>query len=1376
MAQVLIGIAINTGLALLQRALMPDTNVEGSRLKEAQVTSSTEGVAIARLFGRMRMGGNLFWATKYLETVTTTSTKSGKGGGPSTNTTSYTYSVSFAIGLCEGAANTQMGRVWADGKLLDTSKYTIRFYPGSTTQTPDSFMETIEGAGRVPAYRGLCYMMFEQFPLAEFGNRIPNISVEVIKPLETATADDLEELIECVAVGPGTGEFATATTAYVKDNGRGLATSENTHNSDNIPDFTSSIDTLQASAPNVATVMLTAAWFTSDLRAGSATVKPKVQFGLRSFYTSADLADQSVETDIGTFLKVTNNDASSQVVDIRDATGAVVSTFTLAAATSRQYRCVSAGIHRVLGVTVSAGAVDSGALLQLDVYQNESITPYDWKVSGLERDDALEVAADVDGNPLFGGTPADRAIYEAIVDLTARGIVVSFCPIILCDQVEGNGLTDPYGGAEQAALPWRGRITCNPAPGQPSTPDTTATAATQVNAFFGSAAASDIGTGSDGLPTWTGSASEWGYRRMVLHYAKLCALAGGVGSFLLGSQLKGLTQVRSDTANTFPAVAALVTLAADVAAILPSAQLSYSADWTEYGAYVPPGSPLELRWPLDSLWASANIDIVCIEYFAPMSDWRDGTTHLDYSATVTNPYDLDYLKSNIEGGEFYDWTYADDAARDAQTRTPITDTAYSKPWVYRPKDIRNWWSRAHYTRSAAGTQSGSPTSWVASSKPLGFTPFGCPAVNKGTNQPSVAYDINSSESAFPHYSNQSRDDLIQRRCLEAMIQYWRDNSPVGMLSTDSMVVAGWDVRPYPAFPSFSAVWPDAPNWRTGHWITGRLGLVSLALLVEDMCELAGLDRTTDLDTTGLYGSSAVVRGYLLDKIMAPREMIEPLMTAFNFDSSESGGRIKFFLRANATPVALTTDQLVSEDNNLGGYSITKSQVTELPKVVKLSFYDEGRDYDTASVNGSKGVGNSLNVASIDLPLVFDTAYAQALADTMVHEAWTSRDKAELALPPSLLLVDPGDLLNITIKARDFSFRVVGIEGGEYRKVEAASFDVSVFDFLDFAAGGGSSGAITVYGESFVVFMDMPLTVGDEVRPWAPRALAYQSPWPGTVNVFEDDDAGGFDLDTQITVPSSFGVLVEPLYSADPFCFTAGTITVEMFSDTQLLSTTDLAVLNGANTIAIRNEDGLWEFIQFATATLVGTRKYELTRLIRGQLGSEGQMRDPHSVGSLVVYMGGSSFYPVDQTTDQIDIENTFRSGPAPLPMADARYQEQAVTSLGIGLWPYAPVQQEAVRDGSGVTFSWLRRTRYSGDTWPTGEPPLNEESEAYEVDVMDGTTVLRTLTSTTNSVLYAAADETADFGGAQTSIKIRVYQMSATVGRGFPGESTVVVT
>ena len=173
---------------------------------------------------------------------------------------------------------------------------------------------------------------------------------------------------------------------------------------------------------------------------------------------------------------------------------------------------------------------------------------------------------------------------------------------------------------------------------------------------------------------------------MVLHYADLAEEAGGVQGFILGSELVGLTRVRS-ASGVYPAVARLRALAAEVRAILrASTKIVYAADWTEYGAHVLDGGG-EVRFPLDPLFADDDIDAVGIDYYPPISDWRDGPNHADLAA-ARSVYDVDYLRGRLGSGEAFDWYYATSSERNAQTRRPITDGAYGKPWVFRAEGSR----------------------------------------------------------------------------------------------------------------------------------------------------------------------------------------------------------------------------------------------------------------------------------------------------------------------------------------------------------------------------------------------------------------------------------------------------------------------------------------------------------------------------------------------------------------------------------------------------------------------------------------------------------------------------------------------------------------
>jgi len=161
--------------------------VEGPRLGDLSVTSSAYGAPMAAGFGTIRMGGNIIWA-RPIEEVKTSKKKGGKGGGPAVTTNTYTYFGSFAVSFGEGEAEDVL-RIWADGKLvfdkrsnaevINKNGLKFRFYAGSDTQTPDSLIVLDKGEAETPAYRGQCYIVFDRLPLADFGNRIPVITAEI---------------------------------------------------------------------------------------------------------------------------------------------------------------------------------------------------------------------------------------------------------------------------------------------------------------------------------------------------------------------------------------------------------------------------------------------------------------------------------------------------------------------------------------------------------------------------------------------------------------------------------------------------------------------------------------------------------------------------------------------------------------------------------------------------------------------------------------------------------------------------------------------------------------------------------------------------------------------------------------------------------------------------------------------------------------------------------------------------------------------------------------------------------------------------------------------------------------------------------------------
>jgi hypothetical protein len=732
--------------------------------------------------------------------------------------------------------------------------------------------------------------------------------------------------------------------------------------------------------------------------------------------------------------------------------------------------------------------------------------PFDWRVNGVDRAGAAVVSR-IDGSPAYGGTPADRAVLQAIAELKRRGLKVTLYPFVLMDVLADNALADPYGGARQGAYPWRGRITCHPAAGRPGSPDKTAAAGAQVSAFFGAATAGQFGA-ADGLPTYGGPAGDWGLRRMLLHYAKLAQLAGGVDGFILGSELRGLTTVRDGT-SSYPAVTALKSLAAQVRALLgPTTKLGYAADWSEYFGHQPNDASGDVWFHLDPLWSDANIDFVGVDFYPPMADWRDGDDHLD--AGQGGPRDLDYLRANLTGGEGFDWFYASDAARAAQIRAPITDGAYAEPWVFRPKDLASWWGRQHFNRPG-GVRAATPTAWVPRSKPLRLVEFGCGAVDKGANAPNLFVDAKSAESALPPFSDGTRDDVGQRRALEAVLAHLADpaTNPVSPVYGGPMIEGAsawcWDARPFPDFPARSAVWADGTNWTLGHWLNGRAGIAPLPELVKALAQRAGV--TLD---PGEAGGSVV--GYVIDRPMRLRDALAPLLEAFALDPVERQDGVALAGRSGVAALNLGDDDLAWPEDRDAPLATGRALAAPV-QALRLRFIDAARDYQTGSVIVRRESGEG--GADLDAPLVLAAAEARAVAERLLASADPREATVHLS-PLAALRLEPGDRLAL----ESATWRVTRIDLDEHPRAQLAPVAdaVRVGGDLDWSPAAPRE----VPGPPVLHVLDLP-GQADE-RPLVAVAV---SPWRA-FDVHAGVGVEALRVRTPAAVPATVGVTLSDL--------------------------------------------------------------------------------------------------------------------------------------------------------------------------------------------------------------------------------------------------------
>ena len=263
------------------------------KIKDAKMQTSTYGRLIPEIFGNTRVSGNIIWSSPII------TIKRNGTGMPIVDKLSSILSVSaqsvqvrcsFAIALGVGMVDS-VNAIYADGNMLNLSSIDYTFYNGSEIQQPNSVIQSYIGPENTPAFRGLAYIVFEDFKLEEYNGRIPNLSFDVsrYKMLRSPNTIAPEDLVTGVNLIPGSGHFVYDTKVqyqYKLGSLSGYSANYrisqneviNQNNNEGKSDFELSIDHLKRDMPNVQWVSIVFTWFTNSLDLSSTEVYPAYEF------------------------------------------------------------------------------------------------------------------------------------------------------------------------------------------------------------------------------------------------------------------------------------------------------------------------------------------------------------------------------------------------------------------------------------------------------------------------------------------------------------------------------------------------------------------------------------------------------------------------------------------------------------------------------------------------------------------------------------------------------------------------------------------------------------------------------------------------------------------------------------------------------------------------------------------------------------------------------------------------------------------------------------------------------------------------------------------------------------------------------------------
>ncbi|PCI54170.1 MAG: hypothetical protein COB36_10790 [Alphaproteobacteria bacterium] len=554
---------------------------------------------------------------------------------------------------------------------------------------------------------------------------------------------------------------------------------------------------------------------------------------------------------------------------------------------------------------------------------------------------------------------------------------------------------------------------------------------------------------------------------------------------------------------------------------------------------------------------------------------------------------------------------------------------------------------------------------------------------------------------------------------------------------------------------------------------------SLATVTRERLEQSKLIEPDDIDVTLLTDT---VKGFKTSGYGSIRSAISVLTAGYPFDMIDAGYQLKSVPRGQSSVMTIDYNDLDARpDGASPGVALPSKyeMAKQLPRRVDLGFLDSARNYDkNVQPSIERLASTAVNIESFDLALVFDVDEAAQRANYEIdRKSLERRSFGPFFLPQTYQALEAADVITIPAPEATYELRLTEVNHLADGRVQCAGVpNDSTINIQNAVGGQGVLGDTTISyaGPSIMHLLDIPLIRDEDNKAGFAAALSGKSSgWPGG-NITRSLDSG----QTWKSIQSfrshvTAGVCRDSLPAHDGCVIDRSSIlTVDLYSSAMTISSiTEDQMMIGKNYFAY-GVDGRWEIGRFVNATLNVDGSYTLDTFIRGAKGSE-LYTDDHIDGDKFIFLADADAAFIAANVSDIGVDRLYRGVTTGKNIDTAT--DTTFKYAGVNLKPLSPVQLSGSIDGSNNwDLTWLRRSRLSSSWWVTGVAPVvGEDSEAYEIDIVNGSTVVRTLTATTGAVEYTSADQVTDFGSNQTTLNFRIYQLSTIVGRGFVAEITL---
>lgn len=549
--------------------------------------------------------------------------------------------------------------------------------------------------------------------------------------------------------------------------------------------------------------------------------------------------------------------------------------------------------------------------------------------------------------------------------------------------------------------------------------------------------------------------------------------------------------------------------------------------------------------------------------------------------------------------------------------------------------------------------------------------------------------------------------------------------------------------------------------------------ITIGSALQELLARYGLD-STKVDVSNVPGC---LQGYTIAGAVDGFRAVDPILSTFGITAAEHNQVLKFVGLGAEDIVDINGNDLAAVESGSSSENRPVQFESEsefnLPSEVNVTYLDTDTDLEQGSVGERRYGRTNRNVRNVSLPISLTPAEARTIAARILWSSWGERVKCNFSLPPSYLYVQEGDLVNIPFEGEIYPVRVLSVSTGSnfLRIFEGVVTQAQVLSHSSpIDVPPRTEGTAYTPPDLTWEVLDIPALSSEQLTlPSFYSAMCATDPdaqWKGG-NLYGSRDSVNYSVDAVSSTESVMGSVSGTLADGPTTVWDTHTSIIVELLNGELESRTEDEVLAGFNFCLIGDE-----VLGYQTADLLSTGRYRISNLLRGRRGTEWAT-GTHSANERFVSLSSASVRV--RTLSTGDIGTTWYSKGVAFSGNIASVTATTHVLQAVNLKPFSPVDVAGTRDGSNnLTVTWSRRTRAITRMFSSAPVPLQEDTESYTIEFLNGSNVVvRTVTATSPTTTYSAANQTSDGLTPGDPVKVKIYQNSGTVGRGTPASATV---